>query len=472
MSESVANKGAGESFQSPHCRCSPTEVTDSARDAASNAGDVPTTTTPPTIPDVTETAINPTSFKTDTKNVEKSLKTRSKRSRYISKGLYEPSSTLPQSWRAKLERGLRRHKECQTHAVAPKILEQYEDAEFDVIDVKNSPLDHGRDHMDEEVVKGIATLWTALQNQGKIFAFGSSVTFLGYRVDDWHDVKDPAVKGPKYPFIMSLSFLPADNLDGYPTQSPEPKDRRKPRPLLTIGHHLLAVARVTDGPIIVTVLDTIPGFVKREKIESDSTSVITRSGWLGKDKDGDPLPAWPTVEFEYPTVPKQEGVNTCGLYVILNAWATMLEVEITPHLTRRQLPKEETPKVPFVTALLELINLAIAGHLDTDTILAFMVAYGYILEPRYPNSIPNVNLDKVYNQTMVAQALYESRQREKVELGKPLQKIVEDDVVYVINRTGCTYDWAKMAVENARGIRNVAPFFVPPEQRNEHLRSL
>lgn len=67
--------------------------------------------------------------------------------------------------------------------------------------LKKSPLENEKDLTDEEVVKGIIAQWTALLNQGKHFAFGSTNTFLGYRSEGF-DVMDLAVKGPKYPYMV------------------------------------------------------------------------------------------------------------------------------------------------------------------------------------------------------------------------------------------------------------------------------
>lgn len=450
--------------------------------APSNAAAPPNSS----IADNTDTAINPGPSEAGTKNAEKELKNPRIKAPHIGKtaGLNEPSSALPRpSWKAKLELGLRRHQESQKHAVVPQILEQVPHPEFDERMMRKSPLDYSRDLLDEEVVKGIATLWTALQNRGKHFAFGSTDTFAWNRMGSF-PVIEPAVKGPKYPFIIPLIFdFGSDNTDhGNPKSGSDPgkgKGKDKPPPPPGIGHHILAVARVTDGPIIVTILDTSPTFLKQARIEKTVTDVVTRSGWLGKDTSGtSPLPVWPTFEFQYPKVPQQEGVNECGVYVILNAWATMLGLEITPHKTRRVLPRGETSKIPFLRTLKKIIDLAIAGHMDTETILAFLVSYGYILEPRDPDSIPRVQLDQNFNQNLVAQALYEARQQEKLELAQQATQeqeeeyIAEDDVQYVMDKTGCTHTWAKRAVENARGFRNIAPFFVPPERRASDLEKL
>ncbi|MCJ1349604.1 hypothetical protein MMC31_007845 [Peltigera leucophlebia] len=134
--------------------------------------------------------------------------------------------------------------------------------------------------------------------------------------------------------------------------------------------------------------------------------------------------------------------------------------------------QEEPLNVRFERALMNLINLDIAGHLDTETIVALLVSYGYILEPRDPNSIPKV---QNYNRNLGAQAIYEAHQQDKVELSKAVQQaghIAEDDVQYVMDRTGWTQKWAKPAVENARVICNVAPFFVPPERQARDLEHL
>lgn len=476
---SVARDEDEESFQSPNRRGALTEGQYRGNSAGAAAPDaIAASSSTPAPPNTTEAEIRDTPAlpEAGTKILEKSLKIPPKRAHVIEDPprLKGPLSALPTpDWKATLKRGLRQHKAPQNERVT-NIVDQDEFSQFDEGILKKSPLQNEKDLSDEEVVKGIITLWTALQNQGKHFAFGSTNTFLGCRSAGF-DVMDLAVKGPKYPFIMPLIFPPdSDDTEHGMPKSTFGQQKGMKRPSPGIGHHLLAVARVADGFILVTVLNSLHTCVKHKKIEEVATSVITGSGWLGKDPQGaKPLPVWPTVKFEYPTVPTQEGLNTCGLYVILNAWATMLELEITPNRTRRRLPEKEMPETPFITALMELINLAIAGYLDTETIVAFLVSYGYILEPRDLDIIPKAQLDRNFNQGLVAQALYESRRQEMVELAKaPEQDIANEDVQYVMDKTGCTHELAKKAVESSRGVRNIAPFFVPPDQRAGHLKNL
>lgn len=474
MGGSVARTEDEESFQSPNCRVALTKGlhTEAEAVAATSSNAAPRNTTNA---EITDTPALP---EAGTKPVEESLRIPPKRAHVIEDPprLKEPSSALPKpNWKAKLKRGLRQHKASQKEMPVPNILDQTGYLQLDQAHLKKSPLQNNRDLTDDEVVKGIATLWAPLQNEGKYFAFGSSNTFIGSRPAGF-DV-DLAVKGPKYPFIMPLIFPPDsdDTVHGMPKSTFDPK-KGLTRPSPGIGHHLLAVARVADGFIIVTVLNSMRSCVTHERIEKITKDVITRSGWLGKDQSGDrPLPVWPKVKFEYPRVPAQEGVNTCGLYVILNAWATMLGLEITPNYARRRLPQTETPEAPFIPALMELINLAISGHLDTETIVAFLVSYGYTLEPQDLNKVPKASLDQNLNQNLVAQALYESSRQDRVMLSKALEQHVtadEEDVQYVMDKTGCTRKWAIEAVENSRGVRNIAPFFVPPGRRAPHLKDL
>lgn len=484
---SVARNEDEESFQSPERRGALAEgqysgnsAGDAARDtvAAPDAVAAPSSTAAP--PNTTKAKITDTPAlalpEAGTKLVEKSLKIAPKRAPFSEEPprLKEPpSSALPTpNWKAKLKLGLSKHKASQNEQVS-NVPDQNEDPDFDGAILKKSPLLSERDLTDEEVVKGIATLWMALQNQGKQFAFGSSNTFIGCRTEGFN--VDLAVKGPKYLFLMPLIFPPDsdDTEHGMPKSTFSRKKGMK-RPSPGVGHHLLAVARVADGFINVTVLNSLHTCVKHTKIEEVTTSVITRSGWLGKHQSGlNPLPVWPQIRFEYPTVPTQEGVNTCGLYVILNAWATMLELKINPSRTRRRLPKKETSETPFITAVMELINLGIAGFLDTETIVAFLVSYGYVLEPQDLNLVPKAKLDQNLNRIIVTEALFEIGDQDKIALANaPEQNISDEDVQYVMDKTGCTRNCARTAVENSRGVRNIAPFFVPPERRAEHLKNL
>ena len=86
----------------------------------------------------------------------------------------------------------------------------------------------------------------------------------------------------------------------------------------------------------------------------------------------------PPLEFRrtaYETTPHQGSGNQCGLYTVLNAWANMLGIQIVKK-TKLQLPKGKTLD-NFHRKGTMFVNLALAGHMDTRTIQAFLKVYGY-----------------------------------------------------------------------------------------------
>ena len=147
----------------------------------------------------------------------------------------------------------------------------------------------------------------------------------------------------------------------------------------TIGHLVLAVA-TKDGskPITIQIWDSCPGRVARAEIEEAARGVVRYSGWMGMSLnsrvwDRKPPPVFRRTAFE--KTPRQGNGNFCGLYTVLNAWANMLGIQI-----RRQgelkLPEGETLE-NFQRMATNIINLALAGHMDSRTIQAFLKVYGY-----------------------------------------------------------------------------------------------
>ena len=118
-------------------------------------------------------------------------------------------------------------------------------------------------------------------------------------------------------------------------------------------------------------------------LPSVNRDLVTNSGWLGVDIYGNPLAVQPNfVLEENQTVPDQQGINTCGLYVILTAWAQMLNIPITNSLTkdekvRRRANRNWRSYKQFHTTAIEIINLALAGYMDSETVQAFFNVYGY-----------------------------------------------------------------------------------------------
>ncbi|MCJ1465431.1 hypothetical protein MMC07_004049 [Pseudocyphellaria aurata] len=216
---------------------------------------------------------------------------------------------------------------------------------------------------DEQVHVAIGAVWESMRRAGVHFAFGDLYTFRGRREQSSLIPNVEAVLGPA-PLIMPLFF----------GQEMPSKDAQGGRTEESMGHHVFAVASILDAQgLIVKVMDSSPGTRSSQEIGDALTGLVKFTGWLGVDAERQPLPVRHTIYFQSTNTPRQEGNMSCGFYIILNAWATMLGIDIHPGPQRRV----DTTWQHFMEDGLTLINMALLGHVDSITIQAFMNLHGY-----------------------------------------------------------------------------------------------
>ena len=257
----------------------------------------------------------------------------------------------------------------------------------------NNPITQIRSPLDMEddlVVLGVASIWEGLRAAGFQYAFGTCDTFRANRTEATKIEGLTAVLRP-HPLIMPLLFnmeMPdtpdnATTKDVNKVKSPPGSMRPPPRPKGRtrrhdpIGHHLLAVAErisLENDKVKISIFDSRPGTVPLEDIHEAANGLVRHTGWMGVDSHGNPATVWPEFVHEVITTPSQQGGNTCGFYLIFNAWAKMLGIPINPYAGR--VPGT-TPWRAFRSAGLEMINLALAGCMDSGTIQAFLNLHGY-----------------------------------------------------------------------------------------------
>lgn len=223
---------------------------------------------------------------------------------------------------------------------------------------------------DYDVVLGIAPIWEGLKRLDRadvdftyagmdVFAPGGDQQIVG-AVGGWRR------------FIMPLFF--SDD-DPEALETPDRGGEKSPR----VGHLLLCVAElVNDKPMTVQfeILDSSPDTIPIGDIINEAKRIVEHSGWL--DTDG-PKPRIVYKQFSRVPVPQQVGIHTCGLHVILNAWAYMLGITPNPDSYRRG----QTADGDFLQSGLEIVNLALAGFMDSETIQAFFNVHGYSAEQRF-----------------------------------------------------------------------------------------
>lgn len=241
-----------------------------------------------------------------------------------------------------------------------------------------------------------------------------------------------------------------------------------------IGHYVLAVAQVTDrGPIKIKLMDSSPGIIAKQHIHAAIAGVVMYSGWLGKNGTN-PLMVWPTIEVTDIFVPKQEISNSCGLHVVLNAWAEMLNISINDQRYRvnafEDRDAETKESADFLRQTIEIINLALLGHMDTETILAFMISYGYAkagipLNPEdrdYANYVPQLEIPPLTTSIKdlihrVNDAMKPSRSDDNYDLNAPNQ----DDLHFLMKEAQCDEQVASKALKDSKGDMRIARWFIP-----------
>ena len=343
------------------------------------------------------------------------------------------SSPPKESWRQKMDQGLRRHRSERGRQINVKGLHRTTDL------------------TDDDVVNGIAAFWIPLVRSGVVFGYGVSGFFSDCRTEETQRERGMTVCGVVQTFVMPLLFT-KDKAAIYEkikrhylrsrdkTDSPVSNDgkgstrsktsptskKRTPSPSknhttakgkdkgkadsaasdseteqakqgVEIGHLLLAVATkdpVNEKKITVLIRDSCPGFVDPQVIGEAYKGLVTYSGWMGVDKQGNPQPAEPEFVSEVvEDVPHQPvgGGNTCGLYTILNAWAYMLNIPIHTSEAHHRRPRCGTFK-DFHKDLREIIDLAMGGFMDSETVQAFMNVYGYSINQDVEHPVPNVRV--------------------------------------------------------------------------------
>ena len=229
---------------------------------------------------------------------------------------------------------------------------------------------------DESVILGIAAVWHSLYSKGVQFAFTTSLGFQNGNL-----LRFPAIGTPN-PFIIPLTIMANDTDElidetnmkveaeeaRVKVQAPKRgKGKGKGNWVGQIGHHVLVIAVINESwdGFSLEIMDSKVGFLASSIIQARAAAVVTNSGWFT------PAPEAGGPVINNRAVPQQGTKNTCGINVILNAWAYMLAIPIISSTGPRQ------SQTTFYETAEELVNLALAGCLDSATIESFLRAHGY-----------------------------------------------------------------------------------------------
>ena len=277
----------------------------------------------------------------------------------------------------------------QSGTVWKEILDQHGNLRDEANKAKHRERDE--EMRDDEVSEGVALLWRSLWEQGKRFGFGSNATLQYARSGGQIENEIKAVGRNYDKFVMPLTGYRRtfEVTHAFPNPA-DPKPQKshqtgkgrlaKPRDLSmgANGHHVLVIAeRDKDEPknVHLVIMDSRPMTCNAVDIERAAQMVVIRSGWMGLDNvSGEPVPVNPHFTVEHRPVPLQVALNSCGLHVILNAWAYMLDIPIVPKKRRRIGTAGDADFYRYGYAM---VQLAYEGSVDSRTIQAFLNHCGY-----------------------------------------------------------------------------------------------
>lgn len=286
-------------------------------------------------------------------------------------------------WKNFLDAGLARHRGSRQQ------IEARETGTFTTLEAL-SALDQN------QVVISIATIWQGLRQHGQLFAFADP-DFFGYDPPIL-DLAKRLVGAPEK-FIMPILW------------HDQPGKEIQAGKETYLGHFVLFVAEwcPEPGEVRLELFNSSTSGPSTQQLVTRAKELIMGSHW----PDSQAQKAEPSF-FSYVrsvACPIQEGVNTCGFSVILNAWCVMLGIPISPTDKRREL--KGSHKI-FLKTGLEIVNLALKGCMDAHTIQAFVNYWGYSQDQKYPedllaNNVAAVRMDgELLNTALYEQAMIES----------------------------------------------------------------
>lgn len=239
-------------------------------------------------------------------------------------------------------------------------------------------------YMNSVVPWAIGSLWAPLRKQRE-FAFGDSALFA-------KDTRDRLGRidacGQRHDRMLIPMFFPssAQEQDAYNDAN-------------TDGHLVLVLAKKTPDESDVVELElynSLPGWFKdnrrrknnrRDKdnrkdedkpIAREAGTILRLSNWMGRkgevETPSDRRYNFILTPIDVPT--QKSWRHTCGLHTILAGWALLLGIPLHEHLDRRKPSMEEEE---FVDKGKEIVDLAIAGFMDSTTIQAFLQASGMVV---------------------------------------------------------------------------------------------
>lgn len=307
----------------------------------------------------------------------------------------------PTSWKKLLETGVKVHRQSYKDKKAQQAAKKME---------QFWRISRPQGLADDDTIHAIATFWEALRLDGQLFAFaGVDVFAQTNSMDPGFQLKSQGVVGAPNKFIMPLLL------------HPQHRKGAKAAETAALGHLVLGLAEYwpDKDKVRLDFVDSLArnpgassiykkGMIKRAK------ELITESRWPYSVQNQQA----PSFLLKVTTIPSphQEGGNTCGFYMILNAWCVMLGIPICETSERRG---DKYKQRQFLADGREIINLALMGCMDAITVQAFLNVWGYSQDQP---------LEDVVRHKVRAEAMNIERLRDALYL----QAVVEGSVQAVV----------------------------------------
>ncbi|KAI9867096.1 MAG: hypothetical protein M1830_005854, partial [Pleopsidium flavum] len=145
-----------------------------------------------------------------------------------------------------------------------------------------------------------------------------------------------------------------------------------------VNHFVLAVAERDSGSedgVRMTYINSASTPLMNI-LRATARNIVRNSSWMSEG-------VWPRFTAEVmQRVPQQVSGSVCGTHVVLNAWAYMLNIRINATWST-----SSDEKSYFYMEARTVINLALRGLMDSETILSFLTSYGYA-HYQSPDQIP------------------------------------------------------------------------------------
>ena len=178
---------------------------------------------------------------------------------------------------------------------------------------------------------------------------------------EWPYLQDP--EKMLVPMYLS-SRVACENADDQGYIDPKLPTPATPGYNAPIEHWLLVVARRQQQTVHLDVFNSLPPgskFTDLSRIDRVARTVVRNSGWIDNSVRFGPT--------QSSAAPLQVVPNTCGIHVVINAWASILKLNIDEHFASGS----------FYEDARDMMTRAMAGKVTVLEIEAWLYATGYVV---------------------------------------------------------------------------------------------